>query len=438
MDEIKTKVDKISGKKIFYSKSYCGLNMGLIPIKRNRSYAFFSVPLGGKMKDFKDRRGNTVQIPGGIAHFLEHQMFDKKDGHVLAKFDKMGSYNNAFTSYSHTTYMVGFTSKLKENLTLLSDLALSLEITDKSVEKERGIILEEMKRSQDSPDRLLYNETMRALYSTPYAVPILGYEDDVNKAITKELLEACHDNFYHPSLTDIVIVGNHRPKSTFSFIESLMESRGVEYRDTVELIRYDEPREVANRRVELSREIPIPKVAIAFKRYIPKDESPEKNFKETVAMETLVETLFGGSSEIYYDLYSRGVIDSSFSAGYYDGGGFGFSILGGDMKNPLEFEKEIIKGIEKVRSTGVPETEFQRNLKKIMGNFIRVFDDADSAGSTYIHHKYSGGDLFDYLRIANDLKMSEVNDLLKGHFDLDNYSFVVIKPKKDACVYQNF
>lgn len=435
MDEIKTKVDGISGKKIFYSKSYCGLDMGLIPIRRNRSYAFFSVPLGGKIKDFKDRGGNTVQIPGGIAHFLEHQMFDKKDGHVLAKFDEMGSYNNAFTSNSHTTYVVGFTSNLKDNLTLLADLAMSLQITEKSVEKERDIILEEMKRSHDSPHHLLYDETMRTLYHTPYATPILGYEDDIDKVITKELLEACHDNFYHPSLMGIVVVGNHRPKSTFSIIDNLMESRSVEYRNPVELIRYDEPREVVNRRVELSKEVPIPKVAIAFKQYIPKDESPEKTFKKTVAMETLIETLFGGSSEIYYDLYSRGVIDSSFSAGYYDGRGFGFSMLGGDVRSPPEFEKEIIKAIEKVRSTGVPETEFQRNLKKTRGNFIRVFDDANFAGSTCVHYKYSGGDLFDYLRIDNDLTISEVNDLLKGHFDLDNYSFVVINPKKVACVY---
>ena len=200
------------GEKIYRHRLSNGLEVVVASKPRHaRSYAFFATRYGGMDLRFQ-LDGRWLDTPAGIAHYLEHKMFDTKEGNVLQEFAKNGAYDNAFTSNAITAYHVECTEHFYENLRLLLSFVSVPYFTDESVEKEQGIIAQEIRMTEDDPDWRIYADLMESLYEdSPVRVPVAGTVESIRQ-ITPQTLYDCHKAFYTPSNMILVCVGNLDPE----------------------------------------------------------------------------------------------------------------------------------------------------------------------------------------------------------------------------------
>lgn len=427
----KTIMEPVKGLKLHHRTLDCGLNIYLIPMKGfNTSAAHFYTRFGGMDTKFQDpKTGKIIELPEGTAHFFEHKMFDMPDGtSAFDKFHKNGAYCNAATWSDKTSYLFYSTSKFKENLEHLLNYVLTPYYTDESVAKEQGIIGSEIKMASDHPMNVLFENLCRALYHKNGArISVIGTKESISK-ITKEFLYSMHEKFYHPSNMGLIITGN-QTKKVFEYANNSLNKRGITYQKPPEISYSDEPEEIFKKRIEEYKEIPIPMYLIGFKNNINMGEDAKEVLRKNIICDILLKTIFSEFSGLYYKLYSDGVIDDNFSAGYEEGRRFGMSIMYDTAKNVEAVEKRLIDGLKEVHVNGLPEKEFNKVKNVLTGKFLRVFDDPTAMARQLLHYNSYGASVFDYIPLMEKITIEETNKMFRKHINLDNYSISIIKPK---------
>ena len=405
-----------------------GLRVCVIP-KRGfaRKYAFFATSYGSVHTAFT-LDGELCRTPDGVAHYLEHKTFDMERGNAMQLFAQRGASPNAFTSYSMTAYYFDCTEHFEENLRLLLEFVSVPYYTEESVEKERGIIEQEIRIYEDSAESRVYENLFACLYAHhPVRVPIAGTVPSIQD-ITAGTLNACHRTFYAPSNMMLCVVGDVEPEPVLRAARELLpETPG----DKPEKYYGEpEPPTAAKPRIETRMEIAMPTFAVGFKCE-PAPAGPEAMRREFLG-DLAAEVLVGEASELYQELYEQGLIDADFSCGYESVPQAAMLTAGGDSRDPDAVCDAIVKRAEKIVAEGVDEALFSRLKKSGLGRRLRDLDSFESICYRQCAYYFEDCEYFTFPEVYESISAGDVAEFLRQAVRKENMAVSVIYPKGGA------
>ncbi|HBG0379690.1 TPA: insulinase family protein, partial [Clostridioides difficile] len=383
-------VNDILKEEVYYEKLQNGLDVYFMP-KRGfmKKYAILATNYGSNDLEFvpigEDKK---IRVNEGIAHFLEHKMFEQPDGgDAFDKFSKLGVNANAFTNFTMTAYLFSATENFYESLEHLIDYVQTPYFTDENVEKEKGIIAQEIKMYNDDPDWNVYFNCLKAMYvNYPARIDIAGTVDSIYK-ITKEELYKCYNTFYNPGNMALFVVGDLDVEKVIDVTKKSNNYKVDKLSKSIERFYPEEPEGVKEKEVIEKFPISMPMFNIGFKDSNVGLKGKELLRKEIVT-DILVGMLFKKGSKLYEDLYMQGLINENFGAGFSSQVDYAFSIIAGDSKEPKKVKEIILDYIEKSKKEGLSKEEFERTKKKKIGSFIKCFDSINFIGNSFISYVF--------------------------------------------------
>lgn len=397
-----------------------------------RKYITFSTHYGGMDSAFV-RPGETepTRVPDGIAHFLEHKLFDQPDGtNVLERYSRMGASPNAYTGQYYTVYLCSLIDHFDEGLDLLLDYVQTPYFTDESVAKEQGIIEQEIQMGLDSPQRMVYYSMIEALYQRhPARIRVIGSVESIHQ-ITKELLYACHDTFYHPSNMVVVVAGDVEMDQVLDRVEKDMAKRGYERRGRIERVIPDEPDEVAQAEVRHRMKLSRPYGLLAFKGRLDRreGESDADYQRRLIAAELAIEATLGRSTKTYWDLYEDGVIAAHYGYSLSIYPGVAHFYVGGETEDADALRDRFTEALVAARDRGVDPDRFEEARKREIGRLLAVMDDPDYLVGTYVIHRFQGIDLLRRRELLDDVRPEDGAEFLEAFVQDGRRVFSVAEP----------
>jgi predicted Zn-dependent peptidase len=396
----------------------------------NKTFATFTTHYGSIDNHFKPLgKDEPVKVPDGIAHFLEHKLFEKEHGDVFQDFSKQGASANAFTTFNRTAYLFSTTSDVKTNLTTLIDFVQEPYFTEKTVEKEKGIIGQEIRMYDDNPDWRVYFGLIENMYHNhPVKIDIAGTEKSIAD-ITKDDLYECYETFYHPSNMILFIVGPVNAKEILEFVKDNQSKKSFKDKAPIERYFDKESASVAKKDKVIKMTVQTPKCYIGFKEGSPNRQGKEL-MKHELCVNLALEMMFGKSSPNYEALYEEGIIDQTFSFDYTEESGFGFSMLGGDTKSPDELVNRIKDMIESFKQQPISEESFDRARKKKIGAFLRSLNSPEFIANQFTRYAFNEMDLFDVIPVFESLQVNDVEEILQNHFKQEAMTVCQVQKKQ--------
>ena len=400
-----------------------GLVVNLVPkLNISNVYATFSTYYGSFHNDFIPIDGNDYyQAPLGVAHFLEHKVFEQESGEdPFAFYTKNGADANANTSHQKTTYLFSGTGNLEKNLKYLLDFVQKPYFTDENVEKEKGIIEQEIKMYDDVPYWKLYDSTLNnAFHVHPLKYPIAGTVETINK-ITKDDLYTCYNTFYHPSNMFLTIVGNFDPEKVIKTIRSNQKKKKYEKAKEIILKSYDEPDTVVVENATVQFDVEIPKVTLSYKININNYDINELRYY----LNTYFELKLGVTSEINEKLKEEGLITSSIDIDIMSADKHLLVVLLFESK---EYEKVIEMIEEELQSHNILEKDLNRKKKVMKSSCVfrsdSIYSIASKINSNMINYRRV---ILDEYELIDKLNIKEFNDILDT-LNFENKVITVLK-----------
>ena len=390
-----------------------------------RKIAYFVTDFGAIHREFT-LNGEPWQVPAGIAHYLEHKLFDMPDRDVTAEFAALGASPNAFTSYDMTAYYFSCTQNFRENLRLLLEYVSTPYFTEESVQKEQGIIGQEIGMNEDSPDTRVFENLMSAMYPRhPIRVPILGWRESIAE-ITPELLYTCHKAFYRPGNMLLCVVGDVDPEEVRQLALDILpetDDTKVERRDA-----WPEEMTCPEKLVQQQMEVAMPMFQLGFKCEPPANGGAAV-YEEAVG-DLAAEALFGESSPLYLRLYEEGVIDTSFGGGYETVDAMAMLNASGDSDDPAAVRDAILLEAQRLVREGIPEGDFLRMKRSALGRRIRDLDSFDSTAFRLCAYHFSKFDYFRFPEIYRTVKEQDVRAFIQRVITPERCCLSVIRPKE--------
>lgn len=409
-----------------------GLTVFVIPKPGfQKKYASFATHYGSVDNCFVPPGSSRVCVPDGIAHFLEHTLFQKENGNASDWFSELGAASNAYTSYLLTTYLFSATDQFEACLDTLLNFVLEPYFSTANVEKERGIIEQELLMYDDMPDRRLILSLMQAMYHEhPVRIDIGGTIESIHE-VTPELLEACYQTFYHPENMSLVVIGDIDPQRVIDQAAQNVDRRGYSPRGTIERLFPDEPEGVREQRVEIEMMASRPRLAMGYKA-LPKIGTGTEQLRDRLLMGLILRSLFGRSSTLYAALYEDGLIDDSFSFYFESSPHYGHTLIGGETNDPDRLHDRLQVGIRQHVERGIEADEFERLRRAYLGRFLDNLNSLDNVAANFLSHHVRGTSLFDTMELMQSLTVDEANERLRKHFAADHCSVCVLRPKQGA------
>ncbi len=417
-------------QKLYYKKSNKGLDVYFMPKKGfTKQYASFSTRYGSIDNKFVPLgEDEIIEVPEGIAHFLEHKLFEEPDINVFDKFSKLGSSANAFTSFTQTSYLFSSTEKFYENLKLLVKFVQNPYFTDENIQKEKGIIAQEIKMYEDDASWRVFFNALNALYHNhPVKIDIAGTVESIQK-IDKDLLYTCYRTFYNNSNMNLFIVGDLSFDQIMKEIESV-EVENLRTSEDIKRIFPNEPEKINKKLIEEEMATSNPLFYIGFKDLNLGLEGRE-DVKKDMISNILLDMLFGESSEFYNELYSKGEISSHFGAYYTGNYNFGHSFVVGEADNPKKIYQNVIEHISKPCEQTLDIESFNRVKSNEIGNFIMNFDSVDYIGNIGANFALSDFNILDYLDLLREIEFKDIIERYNEHLNEDNSILSIINPEK--------
>ena len=397
------------GEQILWDRLPNGLTIAVVPRPGfTRKLAYFVTDFGSIHTRFCVD-GEEYRAPDGVAHYLEHKLFDMPGRDITAEFAALGAVPNAFTGYDMTTYYFSCTEHFYESLRLLLEFVSTPYFTDESVEKEQGIIGQEIDMNEDNPETKIFENLMGAMYrSHPITQPILGTRETIAK-ITPQVLQACHRAFYRPGNMLLCVVGDVDGQKVKALAQELLPETDCLQVHTPR--QWDEEMTCPQKLVTAKMEVAMPMFQLGFKCE-PLDRGEEAVRRELVG-DLAAEALFGESSPLYLRLYEEGLIDSSFGGGFETVEGMAMLSASGDSDDPDAVRDAIMEEAVRIVREGVPKEEFLRMKRSAMGRRIRGLDSFDSTCFRICAYYFSGFDYFDFPQVYQKVEASEIQEFLR-------------------------
>ncbi|MBG9450356.1 zinc protease [Cytobacillus firmus] len=419
-------------EELYYEKLENGLDVYILPKKGfNKTYATFTTKYGSIDNHFlPPGKEEYVKVPDGIAHFLEHKLFEKEDGDVFQQFSKQGASANAFTSFTRTAYLFSSTSNVEMNLETLIDFVQDPYFTEKTVEKEKGIIGQEITMYDDNPDWRLYFGLIENMFKNhPVKIDIAGTIESISH-ITKDMLYECYETFYHPSNMLLFIVGPVDPDQIMTQVRDNQSKK--DYKEMAEIKRQveGEPSEAAKKKKVLEMNVQTSKCLVGIKSSTA-NQSGKEMLKNELSLNVLLDILFGKSSEQYSTLYSEGLIDDTFSFDYTQEQGFGFAMVGGDTNDPDRLAETLQKMLLDAREKGtISQETLDRTKKKKIGAFLRAVNSPEYIANQFTRYAFNEMDLFDVVPTLESITLDDVENAAGNLISEERFTVCQVVPKK--------
>ncbi len=387
----------------------------------NTAYAVFGTKYGSIDTAFSLNGGETVKVPEGIAHFLEHKLFESEDGDAFSKYAKTGAYANAFTSFDKTCYLFSCSNMFYENLDILLGFVQNPYFTAQTVEKEQGIIGQEIKMYDDSPSWCVLFNVLRAMYhNNPVRIDIAGTVDSIAQ-IDDKLLYQCYNTFYNPSNMFICIAGNVETDRVLTKIRASIKD-GVPAK--IERETTAEPSCVVSSYVEKKLDVSIPLFCYGYKFKL--DHEP--TLKDNLCIDILLNVIAGDTTRLYKKLTEKELINDEFDSEFFWGRGYAAALFDGESCSPKEVAEYIKQEIALLKQEGISDSVFEAVRREIYGGIIKRYNSVEHIVMSFIDSAVCEFNVFDELDIIKSLTKDDLEKYLDW-FDNDNTSLSVVLPR---------
>lgn len=401
-------------EKVYEHKLDNGLKLFIIPKPGfQKTFVTYTTQFGSLDNHFKPIGSQKfVKVPDGVAHFLEHKLFEKEEEDLFTAFAEENAQANAFTSFDRTSYLFSATSNIESNIKRLLDMVETPYFTEETVNKEKGIIAEEIKMYQEQPGYKLMFNTLRAMYSNhPIRVDIAGSVDSIYE-ITKDDLYLCYETFYHPSNMVLFIVGDVNPQNMIDLVEQHEAKRNKTNQPKIERAEINEPIEVSQHSVTEQMKLQSPRLMLGFKNQ-PLKESSEKYVQRDLEMTFFYELIFGEETDFYQNLLNKDLIDETFGYQFVLEPSYSFSIITSATHQPDELKELLINELKKYRGQLADQEAFDLLKKQFIGEFISSLNSPEYIANQYAKLYFEGVSVFDMLEIVENITLESVNETSK-------------------------
>lgn len=400
---------------IYSTKLDNGLTVFLLPRpEMAKTYGLFSTNYGSIDLTFSPiGQTEKVTVPEGVAHFLEHKLFEKEDRDVFADFSKQGASPNAYTSFTKTAYLFAATSQIEKNVETLLDFVQDPYFSEESVEKEKGIIAQEIKMYDDQPDWQSFMGTIKSLFKHhPVHVDIAGTVESIHQ-ITKDDLYTCYHTFYHPENMTLFLAGKFDAERMMAFIENNQKKKEFEKMQEIDREFPEEPEKAAKKEHTITMPVSIPKCTIGIKessRDLVKDEFLHKDLLTSMVLDHY----YSKGGPFYQELYKEKLIDGSFHSETNLEQNFGYTMIGSNTSEPDKFAKKVKEQLLSTNTATFTEEEVERMKKKKIGQLLRAMNSLEFIASQYTHYHALGIDLFKVIPAIRSLSVTDANSFLQN------------------------
>ena len=417
-------------EEVYTEKLDNGLTVMIIPKRKvQKKYIIWGTKYGSNDNKFiAPGETNITEVPKGVAHFLEHKMFEQENGtNSLDVLSSLGVEANAYTTNDHTAYLYECTDNFYEALDEFMDYIQHPYFTDENVEKEKGIIGQEIMMYDDYPEWKVYLNTLEAMYhNNPIKLDITGTIETIEK-IDKEILYKCYNTFYNPSNMAIVICGDFVPEEILEEIKKRLIDK--KSNGKIQRIYEKEPKEIVKEKIEQKMEVSRPLCTIGIKDCNIENSfsSSEEIVKRDLSIEILLNILIGESSNLYKKLYQQGNISNMPSISYEFSNNYAHILISMQANEPEKIYEELKKEIKKQKEETIKEEEFNRIKKMIYGEYVKEYNDVTEIARMFLSDYFKGINTFDYLEQIGSINLNYVNQILKEVFDETKMCLSIIR-----------
>ncbi len=396
-----------------------GLRIFVLPKEGYRStYAIIGTPFGSINTQFELKEGK-VTVPDGIAHYLEHKLFESEDGDAFSKYAETGANANAYTSFDKTCYLFNCTEQFSKSLSILLELVTSPYFTKETVAKEQGIIGQEIKMYEDSPEwRVLFNLLGAMYHNHPVRVDIAGSIESIAE-ITPESLYTCYNSYYNLHNMALSVVGNVDIDEVLEICDKYLKEQ--ENAEVISLFP-DEPYEIKESYVEQIFPVAVPIFNFGFKLKGDRLHTEE----ELANLDVLLFMLASSTSPMYRELMDKELINSTFSYEMFEGGGYSAILFSGESRDPQKVSKIIKAYFDKAKAEGLLETDFIDAKKATYGDALSSLNSVDTVANMLEDFYFSKRKIFDYYDAIGNADISKAQKLL-AEIDTENSALSVVK-----------
>lgn len=418
-------IDK-AAETVYFGVHPTGLPMYVLPKKGfSSAYAVIGTRYGSVDNDFAVD-GEQLHVPAGIAHYLEHKLFEDEDGDAFQKYAKTGASANAYTGFMQTAYLFSCTEKVAESLEILLKFVQNPYFTDATVEKERGIIGQEIRMGEDNPDRLSLFQMLRCMYQNhPVREDIAGTVESIAQ-ITPELLYKCYRTFYNLHNMALVVSGNIDVKTVETVADRVLKPAPP---FTLERTPVEEPAAVCETRVEATMPIAAPLFYIGFKE--PVTAGYVHTSEQLVAAELLLELLAGSGSPLYTQLMEEGLINETFDGAYFEGAGYAAFLFSGESNDPDRIADLLTAEIDRLKRDGIDKDLFEEEKKAFYGRLIAGLNDVESCGDWLLDDCMYGRKPFALIDSVAALDVQSVEQVLHHCLLTDNKVISIVNAQEE-------
>ena len=412
---------------VYAAEHSTGLGVFVIPKKGfSKKYALIGTKFGSVNNTFVPLGQEApVTVPDGVAHFLEHKMFEQSDGtNAFDKFSVYGANANAYTSFTCTCYLFSCTDRFSENFEHLLSYVQDPYFTEENVSKEQGIIGQEIRMYDDEGSWQVSMNMLRALYhNNPVRIDIAGTVESISR-ITKDTLYQCYNTYYNPCNMAITVCGDVDPEEIFDLVDKNMRTdrpSGV-----VKSIFPEEPKSVYQDYIETKSSVAIPLFAIGFKdNYLKKGD---EMLRREIAINIICKLIAGKSSDLYSELYSEGLINSEFGFDNMTEESFSCSTICGESSDPKMVQNRVWDKICEIRKSGFNSDDFDRLKKAYLGRFMRSFNDVEEIAGMVERNILNGVNIFNCVDVLSSVDIDYITQVFDEVFTKDTMALSVVWP----------
>ena len=412
-------------EKLYIEKLENGLTIMIIPKKGiQKKYIIWGTHYGSNDNKFiVPGEVEPTTVPNGVAHFLEHKMFEQENGkNSLDVLTALGVNANAYTTNDHTAYLYECTDNFYKALDEFMDYVQHPYFTDKNVEKEKGIIGQEIMMYDDYPEWKVYTNALECMYHNhPVKLDVAGSIESISH-IDKETLYKCYNTFYNPSNMAMVVSGDFEPEKLLEEIKKRLIEKKVN--GEIKRIFEDEPETIVKEKKVQNMEVSKPIYTIGIKDIVP---DLKTIVKKHIAIEILLNIIIGDSSNLYKKLYDMGNSYSSPSTEYEFEKHYAHVLISGQSNNPEELYKMFKDEVQNLKKTGINEQDFERTQKMIYGEYVKEYNDVTDIARMFLSDYFKGINSFEYLEEINTLDVEYLNQVLKDVFNEDKMVLSVVR-----------
>ena len=412
-------------EKLYIEKLDNGLTVMIIPKSGiQKKYVIWGTNYGSNDNKFivPGENGET-EVPNGVAHFLEHKLFEQENGtNSLDTLTALGVNANAYTTNDHTAYLFECTDNFYEALDELMDYVQQPYFTDENVEKEKGIIGQEIMMYDDYPDWQVYLNAMKAMYhKNPIKIDITGTIETISH-IDKDILYKCYKTFYNPSNMALVVCGDFNPEEIIEEIKKrLVDNKN---QGEIKRITSEEKNSIVQEIIEKKFEVSRPLFTIGIKD---DTTNQEKIVKKHIAIEIIMNLIIGRSSKLYKKLYNEGILSGQPSLDYEFGKTYAHVLITGQATEPEKLYKDFKNTVKQFKEQGINEQDYERIKKLIYGGYVKEYNDIQDISRMFLADYFKGINSFEYIEEIEGINLKYLNQILTDVFREENMILSIVR-----------